>query len=295
VSTVASSSASSLESTRINPKLAAQLADQAVTETSFARRVLFSWTTREQAEILRRDKHLLLDTELPSGPTPYVELLGKAASGKGPNADFARVLLLHPSLRLRRYAWSRPWPTAVGVADRAYGDQLLRVVLAPSAIVARFDPSRPDVFAFQDLDGRAVSLGEVLSDPSRVAAVLHVRKGADSPVAYREYVLCNEAMVTEWSLATPAIRAAVDEDVALLGDIAKAGLTSRSPLADVLAFDTDRYGPSQAAFSAISDAMRRTDLSGAPLTVTPSATFAIGAVVPNVALRVPPVRVLRVI
>jgi hypothetical protein len=297
----------------IPPALAAGLRDAAITRGSYARGVLWSWTTREQAEVLRRDKTLLLDTQLPSGPTPYVELLTATASGDGPYADLARVLLLHPSLRLRRYAWTRPWPTRLGAGDHDYGDQLLRVVLAPRAIVARFDPSRPDVFELHDLDERPVPIGAVLSDPSRLAAVVHVRTDPDTAIPHREVVLCNESMVAEWSLGTGAERDAVAEDIAVLTGLRSASIpagparphwTADVPsdasdaaalFAQALAFDSDRYRSSPASLDAIADALRRVEAAGPGLTVTPSVKFAIEAVVPRVRIRRPPVRVARVV
>jgi hypothetical protein len=298
----------------IRPELAEGLRDAAITSGSYARGVLWSWTTREQAEVLRRDKTLLLDTALPSGPTPYVELLTATASGDGPFADLARVLLLHPSLRLRRYAWTRPWPTRLGAGDHDYGDQLLRVVLAPRAIVARFDPSRPDVFELHDLDERPVPIGAVLADPSRLAAVVHVRTDPGTPIPHREVVLCNESMVAEWSLGTRAERDAVAEDIALLAglraasipegpalphwaaDLPTDGSTDAAALfAQALAFDSDRYRSSPASLDAIAGALRRVEPAGPALTVTPGVRFAIEAVVPRIHIRKPPVRVARVV
>jgi hypothetical protein len=296
----------------LDPRTADALRDAAVTNAAYAKRVLYSWTTREQAATLRTKKTLLLATELPSGPTPYVELLEKTAASSGPQADLARLLLLHPSLRLRRYAWSRPWPTRLGLTDRDYGDQLVRVVLAPNAVVARFDPARPDAFDFRDLDERPVPLGEVLASPARLAAVLHVRTGDGTPVAHREVVLCNESMIAEWSLATPAVRDAIAEDGALLDDLARAGLPTgpAAPLwsardvdprdaaalyAAALAFDNDRYRARPENLRAAAEALRRAEQEGPPLVVTPTTAFAFDAVVPNVRLRKPATRIARAV
>jgi hypothetical protein len=226
----------------------------------------------------------------------------------------ARLLLLHPSLSLRRYAWTRPWPTRAGTGDREFGDVLVRVVLAPNAVIARFDPKRPDVFTFHDLDERPVSLGQVLADPSRLAAVLHVRTDAATPVAHRELVLCNESMIAEWSLATPEARAAIDDDAALLSKLASAKIPPSAArpfwlagreadvddgaalFASALAFDHERYRSTPDALSALADALRRVPPpEGPPLTVAPQKQFAFDAVVPQVPLRRPPARVARVV
>jgi hypothetical protein len=298
----------------IDAKLAASLREAAVTDASYARRILWSWTTREQAEVLRRDKTLLLDTQLPSGPTPYVELLTATASGTGPYADLAQLLLFHPSLRQRRYAWTRPWPTRLGVGDHDYGDQLVRIVLSPRAVIARFDPGRPDVFELHDLDERPVPLGAVLADPSRLAAVVHVRTDPKTPIPHREYVLCNESMIAEWSIGTGAERAALGQDLALLSGLRAASLPAGPArphwaeslpdgpapdgialFAQALAFDSDRYRSSPDSLDAIADALRRVEPAGPALTVTPKASFAFDAVVPRVVIRRPPVRVARVV
>ncbi len=286
----------------------AALRDSAVTDTSYARRVLFSWTTPDQIAILRRDQKLLLGTELPSGPTPYVERLTATANTTGPFADVARLLLLHPSLRLRRYAWPRPWPTRLGATESAYGTELIRVALRPDAIIARYDPSRADVFSFQDLDARAVSVAEALAEPARIAAVFHVR--TDSPIAHREYVLCNESMVSEWSIATPDAASAIRADISLLSTLGSASLraepaapswtgdpgdTGSALFAASLAFDMDRYRATPAALDAIARALRDSTPAGAPLAVTPKMRFATEAVVPRVAIRKLPVRVARVV
>jgi hypothetical protein len=298
----------------IDAKLAASLREAAVTDASYARRVLWSWTTREQADVLRRDQTLLLATQLPSGPTPYVELLTATAAGTGPYADLAQLLLFHPSLRQRRYAWTRPWPTRLGAGDHDYGDQLVRIVLSPRAVIARFDPGRADVFELHDLDERPVPLGDVLADPSRLAAVLHVRTDPKTPIPHREYVLCNESMVAEWSLGTRAEQDAIGQDLSLLSGLRAASIPSgparphwTGPLSDdatpdgvalfaqALAFDSERYRSSPDSLDAIADALRHVEPAGRALTVTPKATFAFDAVVPRVVIRRPPVRVARVV
>jgi hypothetical protein len=291
----------------IDPRIAAALAEAAVTDTAFARRTLWSWTTVEQTQTLRREKKILLPTELPDGPTPYVELLEKIAQGTGAYADLARLLAGHPSLRLRRYAWTRPWPTKRGLADRDYGDQLVRVVLSPRAVIARFDPSRPDVFELHDMDERPVPIGEIVANPSRLAAVLHVRTN-DTPVAHREYVLCNESMIAEWSLATDEVRAAVAADRALAKDLAAASLAAEpaaprwrgSPSGSALfgaslAFDNDRYRATPANMNALEVALASAEQRGAPLTVTPTTQFAFDAAVPRVSVRRVAPRVARVV
>ncbi len=279
----------------LDSKVKAALRDSAVTNASFGRRVLWSWTTPEQIAALRKDKQLLIPGELPSGPTPYVQLLEQAAAAEGPYGDVARLVSFHPSFKLRRYAWSRPWPTRMGLADRDYGTELVRIVLAPNAIIARFDPSRPDVFELHDLDDRVVTIGDFLANPSRLAAVLHVRT-QDTPVAHREYVVCNEAMIAEWSIATPDIKTALADDRTLLAALASnppnsvpvmtawRGDGAEALYESALAFDNDRYKPTPDNLRAIENALK-VEQSGAPFAHVPTTKFAFDAVVPNVVVR----------
>jgi hypothetical protein len=56
----------------------------------------------------------------------------------------------------------------------------------------------------------------VLAEPERVAAIFHVRTESAQAVRFREYVVCSAAMVSSWSVATPAIRAELDAEIELL-------------------------------------------------------------------------------
>src|SRR5688572_16181996 len=62
----------------LDPKVIAALRESSITNVSYARRVFWSWTTPDQVELLRKEKQLLIPGELPSGPTPYVQLLEKS-------------------------------------------------------------------------------------------------------------------------------------------------------------------------------------------------------------------------
>ena len=95
------------------PALAPEVVDwlrgASVREASFARGVLYSWTTPETAARLRKTAELFDDNQLPDGPTPYVRWLEHIASRGDPSGQLARALLGHPDLRTRRYAWPRPF------------------------------------------------------------------------------------------------------------------------------------------------------------------------------------------
>ena len=95
----------------------------------------------------------------------------------------------------RRYAWVRLWATRMGIV-REYGDQLIAVVLRADAIVGRYDPSLDEPWEFRDLDERPIPIARVLADPSRIGAIMHVRR--DGEPHFREYVLCNASAIALW-------------------------------------------------------------------------------------------------
>jgi hypothetical protein len=258
------------------PEVVDWLRGASVTESSFARGVLYSWTTPATAARLRKTAELFDDNQLPDGPTPYVRWLEHIASRGDASGQLSRALLGHPDLRRRRYAWPRPFATRLGLGERDYGDQLIRVELDPRAIIGRFDPEGREVWTFRDLDGRPVPLARALAEPGRIGAILHVREGQGPEPRYREYVLCNEAMIASWSLATPAVAGAITEDTQKLnalaavaplqGDLARA-------YAEALAFHVPRYSPTRENIEAAARAMEASRQEGSPLTVRPSRKF----------------------
>lgn len=251
--------------------LRAWLRAGAVTDDDWARGVLYSWTGEDTLAQLRRDRRLFDDNELPEGPTPYVQRLQHVASQDDVDGRLARALLGHPDLKRRRYAWSRPWATRLG-AVRPYGANLVAVRLAANAVVGRFDPAQTPAWQFRDLDQRPVPVARVLADPSRVAAILHVR--SDAAPRYREYVLCNETAIAQWSVHTPQARAVIAEDAHRLRELAL--LPSATIDADYLAslaFDLDRYRPTPANLVAIARALETSPQTGGALTVRPRRAF----------------------
>jgi hypothetical protein len=267
--------------------VAAWVAETRVGEGALARRRLFSWTTADTVARLRKDRALFDDNQLPTGPTFYVQRLEYAASLDDEGGRLARMLLGHPDLRRRRYAWSRPWPTRLGLGERAYGDQLIEVVLAPQALVGVFDPSAARPWRFVDLDQRDVPLARALAEPWRIGAILHVQH-ADEP-RYREYVLCNESMIASWSLATPAIAQVLAHDAAQLRALAAVAGMEGTDLRDALAFEVERYLPGRARYEELAAALEASAQEGEALVVRPERKFDLGASPELVAVRrIPP-------
>jgi len=227
------------------PTVEQSLRRHAVTDDDFARRVLYTWTTPQQVDALRAHPKLLTATSYQgSGPSRFVLDLEDALKSD----PIAKVVLLHPSLARRRYAWPSPFATRMGLAGRGYGDALIRIVLKPGAHLARFAPGEP--WSIVDVDGNKV---EKL-DPEKLAAVFHVRYAKTATAPFREYVVCNEAQIASWSVGTEEIRAEIDAEKALLSSLpamtmapAWKTLPSDAPLGAVwhaaLAFDNERYEP----------------------------------------------------
>ena len=268
----------------------AELAVRGVFHDDFARGVLYTWTTARQVEALREAPRLLVaEGGAGTGPSPFLRALAAIVAARGEGHELAELLLEHPALRRRRYAWTSPYATTMGLGPVRYGDALVRVELDPRALLLRFTPGAAAPFVAVDLRGEAVPLAELVAAPERLGAVYHVRDGPRDEVPFREYVLCNEAMIAAWSVATPEIRAQVEADIELLTALAAGPLaalpgpalrssatpawaTARagSPPIDrwhaSLAFDNPRYQPSPSALAEIVATLRGYDGRGAPLT-----------------------------
>lgn len=172
------------------------------------RKILYSWTTREQTQALRADPRLLTREVTEAGERSRFDV---ALDGDpGPVA----ALLREPGRRARRFAWPVAWATAMGWEGTGYGRDLIRVELRPEAIVAAFSPGTP--WRFHDLEGREVAEAAVLAAPDRLAAVYHVAPASAERPGFREYVLVGEAMIASWAIGTEEVRAAIREDAATL-------------------------------------------------------------------------------
>ncbi|MDI1429566.1 hypothetical protein [Polyangium sorediatum] len=200
----------------------------AVTDGSIARRVLFTWTTREQIAALEKAPVLLTRAESPEhGASYFDQLLHARALAKDPLAQMLRTT---PFARAR-YAWTAPWATTYGLGGESYGDQLLRVTLKPEAWIAVLMTSKK-ALDVRDLAGKPVPIADALAHPERIAAVYFVHDtpktgyaaslaGPEERVGYREYVLCNESMIESWSLRTPEIRKELLDSAAALRALAR--------------------------------------------------------------------------
>ena len=214
------------------------LAAQAVPFPSGRPRIFYSWTTAEQAAELRAGETLFSRSEREGMGRGYAfTALAEFATTHAdidsdyyaPRAELARIIG-EDLFVTARYAWTNTWATRLGTPDEDYGDQLLRIELDPEAWIVQFDGSMLEVYDQNDVP---VPIEEALAHPERIGAVYFMRSEyAGGPycdtfgggyggegAGYREFVLGNLAMVREWSLGTDAIRAAIEDDVALLEEL----------------------------------------------------------------------------
>jgi hypothetical protein len=266
----------------------ARLEQLAVHHDDFARAELYTWTTAEQLRRLRDTKQLLVaDPSTGGRASPFNQALMAIERDGSPLARLAAALLERPELRRRRYAWPSPFATTMGLGPRRYGDSLVRIELDPRAWIGRFEPGASEPLSFVDMHGQAVAIEAALAEPERVAAYYHLRGPPEVPIAYREYVVCSEAMIRSWSIATPQVRARVEAEIELLEELRAGALAalprpavlepaapdwvttprSPTPLASwhaSLAFDNQRYRPSPAKLAAIADTLRGYEDDGGP-------------------------------
>jgi hypothetical protein len=189
------------------------LAPMAVAAAHPAHRVLYSWTSQEQADELRRTRRLL--TKGPAASA--LSLYDTTIWGLYETDDIARALF-NPPFHRQRYAWPHPWATRLGGDEKPYGDALVRITLKPEALVVTLrsgGTANPD-WAFFDMQNRMVPPAEGRARMASVAAVYHAHEapeGAPRATVFREYVVCNESMVESWELSTEPVAAELERDL----------------------------------------------------------------------------------
>lgn len=211
---------------------AAEMAAFALRHEDFARRTLYSWTTAEQVRELRENPALLTRAATAEGePGRAAEVIASHAQN-----DELAALLAQPRFENKRFGWSNAWATVRGFGGESYGNHLLRVTLREQAWLGRLivgvDGSLE--WAFADVAGRPVAAVDVLRSPERLAAVYFVDlRGSGCGTfgnigsAFREYFLCNEAMLESYELYTSEVRAEVERSVSALAGLRQALVEGR--------------------------------------------------------------------
>lgn len=195
----------------------------AVHHGDVARRELYTWTRPDQIAQLRRERRLLIRDRGAQGQIAAFDFRLQRRRG-----DPIAALLASDGMKYRRFAWVSPWPIRRGWGERDYGDRLIRITLADEAVIGMLDSHLGDDWRFVDLTGREVSIESVLAAPHRLGAVYHVwhlDDGADlggEPHAFREYVLCNEAMIARWEVDSEAVVARLEREREVLRQLADA-------------------------------------------------------------------------
>ncbi len=197
-----------------------------VTESNYAQRVLYSWTTVEQIAELRSERRALVRTAQSTAPgqqpSPFNRWLLAHEAGSSAQAQLARTLLQDPVLRHRRYAWTVPYATSLGLGPRSYGTALVRLQLRADAWWVKLDPASVGAeFSAVDAQQHPVPLMALFASPQRIAGIYHVRDRDAGRVPYREYILCNEAMIERWSVGTREIADEVAAETQLLSTLAR--------------------------------------------------------------------------
>ena len=261
-----------------------------INDRNFAQPVLFTWTTAAQIAELRRTKRLLVHRRSKSGQLSRFDTELETRT-----TDAMAGLLRTGPLSLRRFAWSQAWATLRGWPGETYGSHLIRVRLKPDALVARFEAGSDQPWRISTLTGRPVQVEEVQADPSRLAAIYHVAKRSESTdgvSTFREYVLCSESQIAEWSYGTLAIKQRLEREEALVRSLASHAppdalrLSTPPPVWSstppklprdyyhgAIAFLNDNYRFTQASLKATADEVAAI-VSGAPLVIEPKVAFA---------------------
>jgi hypothetical protein len=188
------------------------------------RRELYSWTTDEQIAELREGEVLLTRTEREGlGPGYAFDVIAGIAEAGDEAINQLAAYLSGDAFATARYAWPQPWATRMGWPGESYGNNLLRIVLREDAWLVAVANGTLRVF---DAQANTVPLQEALATPERIAVIFFEKDhSAGGPICgsfvgggngYREFIVGNEAMIEEWSVATADILQKLESDLQLL-------------------------------------------------------------------------------
>ncbi len=204
-----------------------KLSDQyAVFDRTPVQNELYTWTSKAQIEQLRNSKTLLIKSKSDKKGKANYDLVLETKKAKG---DSTAAFLLRDCFAKKRFAWPHSWATVRGYPGENYGDQLLKITLKDDAIFGSFvnNEDIDSAFHFYNMKGKELDADYVKLHPEKLAVVYFVNarktkkkspkyhgtygpkhsyiRTTSTEFPYREYVICNEGMIKEWSYGTAAI------------------------------------------------------------------------------------------
>jgi hypothetical protein len=200
--------------------------EEGISNAAPIRRRLYTWTTTAQADALASDRVLYTRITDDNGRKGF--LFDSLEQLVTYTSDPIVKMLTQPEFERGRYAWPIPWATQMSEED--YGRELVQIDFTDDAWFVSFDPKTDwnlpnNVKAF-DLENSPISLDAALAAPERIAGIFF-SNGIDggscgtaggSP-GYREFHLCHESTVAEWSLRTEETLDVVHRSIRVVSDL----------------------------------------------------------------------------
>lgn len=170
---------------------------------------LYAWISEDDEVALRAGGSPLPGEE----ERPFsVEQLAAWALGHPDSLEAAVMPLFEQS----RSAWPHPWPVAFAPSGEPAGTRLLKIEVVSDAWVANV-AEYGAIWEVFDAQGYKVDLEEVRKTPGRIALLhfVHLDEGANAQCgsaqqvvtgpAYREFVVGNPALITQYEIGTEAV------------------------------------------------------------------------------------------
>ena len=192
----------------------------ALSQLTTEQRVVYTWTTEEQIAELRAGGPLLSRTEREGlGPGAAYEYFALASE-----TDPIAALLSEERFAPARHAWVHPWATRMGWPGESYGNQLIKIVLKPEALLVKVISGQ---FSVWDLSGNQLDEAQALDNADRIGVVYFQKDtyldgaecgtfGSRGNQGFREYIVNNPAMIESWSHGTTEILERLQADIALV-------------------------------------------------------------------------------
>lgn len=197
---------------------------------------LYTWTTADQIDELRRGADILTRSTTSEGGLSQYQI--GLAEHDGTFSDSIVALLRRNEFSNLRFAWSNPWATSAGFGKEQWGDQLLKINMKDSAITIIFGSywHASEVYGVDGFGNEFHDLAELEGREHHIALVYHyyveyklkstrrartvlftITQGAP----FREFVIINEEMIESFEYGTPAILEGLHNDADQLHAIAE--------------------------------------------------------------------------